>query len=528
MSHVFISYARSTAKQAQQVAAVLRALGHEVWLDDAIPAHRAYADVIEERLREAKAVVVIWSADAAKSEWVRSEADRGRAQRKLVQLTVDGAVLPMPFDQIQCANLAGWQGDPTAAGWKQVVASVAVLLGGPAPARESGQPRPTPPPSVAPDKYTVAVAPFTDPAGVAASDDFAEGLVAEITTALSRFPVLQVVDSGPAMAARYLLEGSIRRSGPRVRINVQLREAALGERIWVERFDRALEDPFTVQDDVASVVVGSVETAILGHETRRIAAKPVESLSPHELWLRARETIRRAGLAQVDEIEALSASAVALDPCYGRGLAFLATALGFRIAFAGPDADVAHFRARFTDTINRAMVAQTDDPEVMVFVAEALLLAEADMVVARALVDRAVKMNPALSVGWDISGNIRMQGGEYEVALAHYERCLRLDPKSPWRTYVWPSMAGCLVAMGRFDEAIVLAKEGLQIGPSNPWAAIILFAALVHSGRIAEARSALAQFDPRQAGVFRSSQFGPKLTGIITEALKLADWGKQD
>lgn len=524
MSHVFISYARATANQAQQVAAILRGLGHEVWLDDAIPAHRAYAEVIEERLREAKAVVVIWSADAAKSEWVRSEADRARTSRKLVQLTVDGTPLPMPFDQIQCANLAGWQGDQTAAGWKQVAASVAALLSDPTPAGESGQPLPAPPPSAAPDKYTVAVAPFTDPAGVAASDDFAEGLVTEITTALSRFPVLQVVDSGPAVAARYLLEASIRRSGPRVRINVQLRDAALGERIWVERFDRALEDPFVVQDDVASVVVGSVETAILGHETRRIGARPVESLTPHELWLRARETIRRAGLAEVDEIEALSARAVALDPRYGRGLAFLATALGFRIAFAGPDADLAQIRTRFKDTVSRAMVAETDDPEVMVFVAEALLLAEADMVVARALVDRAVKMNPALSVGWDISGNIRMQSGEYEVALAHYERCLRLDPMSPWRTYVWPSMAACLITMGRFEEAIVLAKEGLQIAPNNPWTSIILFAALVHSGRIAEARSALAQFDPRQSGIFQSSQFGPKLTGMITEALKLADW----
>jgi tetratricopeptide (TPR) repeat protein len=143
------------------------------------------------------------------------------------------------------------------------------------------------------------------------------------------------------------------------------------------------------------------------------------------------------------------------------------------------------------------------------------------MVVARALVDRALKMNPGLVVGWDISANIRMQSGEYEDALARYERCLNLDPKTPWRTYVWPSMAGCLVAMGRFDEAIPLAKEGLQIGPHNPWAAAILVAALAHSGRIGEARDALARFDPRP-GVFTTTQFGPRLTALIDEALKLA------
>jgi Tetratricopeptide repeat len=89
---------------------------------------------------------------------------------------------------------------------------------------------------------------------------------------------------------------------------------------------------------------------------------------------------------------------------------------------------------------------------------------------------------------------------------------------------VWPSMAGCLVAMGRFEEAIVLAKEGLQIGPNNPWGGAILIAALAHSGRIVEARAALARFDPRQAGVFGTSQFGPKLMGMIDEALKLAGW----
>jgi tetratricopeptide (TPR) repeat protein len=145
------------------------------------------------------------------------------------------------------------------------------------------------------------------------------------------------------------------------------------------------------------------------------------------------------------------------------------------------------------------------------------------MVVARALVDRALKMNPALVVGWDIAANVRMQAGEYVEALAYYERCLHLDSNSPWRTYVWPSMAGCMVAMGRFDEAIVLAKEGLQIGPNNPWAAAYLIAALAHSGRIAEARAAFAQFDPRQAGVLRTTHFGPRLTGIIDEALKLVD-----
>ena len=127
MSRVFISYARSTEDAARKVAQTLRGLGHAVWLDDQLPAHRAYADVIEEQLRRAEAVVVIWSADAAKSHWVRSEAELARQEGKLVQLTVDRARLPMPFDQIQCADLADWAGEADAPAWRQVTSSIAQL-----------------------------------------------------------------------------------------------------------------------------------------------------------------------------------------------------------------------------------------------------------------------------------------------------------------------------------------------------------------------------------------------------------------
>src|SRR6516164_3858493 len=121
MADVFISYARSTEGAAHRVAEALRALGHRVWRDDELPAHRDYSEVIEERLRAAKAVVVLWSAEAVKSQWVRAEADLAREAGTLVQLSLDGAPLPMPFNRIQCADLRGWSGDAAAPGWKKVV-----------------------------------------------------------------------------------------------------------------------------------------------------------------------------------------------------------------------------------------------------------------------------------------------------------------------------------------------------------------------------------------------------------------------
>ena len=155
MSDVFISYARSTAKQAQQVAETLRGLGYSVWIDDDLPAHRTYSRVIEEQMTAAKAAVVIWSVDAVQSEWVMSEANRAREDHKLVQVTTDTSRLPMPFDTIQCADLTGWTGDLDAPGWRKVVASIADLLGGASVAAASASP---PPPL--PSKPSIAVLPF--------------------------------------------------------------------------------------------------------------------------------------------------------------------------------------------------------------------------------------------------------------------------------------------------------------------------------------------------------------------------------
>ena len=128
MSDVFISYARSTAKVAQGVAEALRAQGFAVWRDDELPPHRDYTDVIEERLRAAKAVLVIWSGAAVKSQWVRAEANVAREAGTLVQLRVDDAKLPLPFGQIQCADLSTWSGQREHAEWRKVADSLAALV----------------------------------------------------------------------------------------------------------------------------------------------------------------------------------------------------------------------------------------------------------------------------------------------------------------------------------------------------------------------------------------------------------------
>jgi TolB-like protein len=291
VSDIFISYARSTAIQAEQIGDELRALGYTVWRDDELPAHRAYADVIEAQLQVAKAVVVIWSADAAKSEWVRSEADRARTDRKLVQVTVDGSALPMPFDQIQCADLAAWTGDSEAAGWRTVVASVAALTGSaPDASAKVADPKPRQPAEI-----VLAVLPFDNLSTDPEMQFFSDGVSEEIIQRLSRGANLKLIgrtssfqfraerkaDAARTLNCSHVLDGAIRRAADRVRISAHLVEASSGTTLWSDRYDRGLENIFSVQDDISENIAGALNRAFSSFSTRLVDP------AAYDLYLRA-------------------------------------------------------------------------------------------------------------------------------------------------------------------------------------------------------------------------------------------------
>jgi adenylate cyclase len=259
MSEVFISYAHSAEGEASRIAETLRGLGYGVWRDDELPAHRDYSDAIEERLRAAKAVVVVWSADAVKSQWVRAEADLARECGTLVQVILDRAPLPMPFNRIQCADLANWAGDPAAPGWKKVIASVAELVGRSAtPVVGAAAAMPLP------EKPSIAVLPFANRSTDPDHAFFADAMLEEVVAALTRFKSLFVIASGSSLSfkdkavtpeeaagklgVRYILQGSVRRAGNRVRIAVSLVDAVERRQVWSRRFDDELDDIFDLQD----------------------------------------------------------------------------------------------------------------------------------------------------------------------------------------------------------------------------------------------------------------------------------------
>ncbi|MGH7025355.1 MAG: AAA family ATPase [Caulobacteraceae bacterium] len=313
MSDVFVSYARSSERQARATAAALRSAGYSVWFDEDLPTHRAYGDVIEEQLASAKAVVVIWSAEAVRSQWVRAEANRAREEGKLVQLTLDKSNLPLPFDQVQCADLSGWTGDGEHPGWMKVTASIAALVGG----GVVRSPTPTEKPSSV--EILLAVLPFDAQPPDAETQALADGVSEDIIQSLTSGGVPKVIgrtgsfrfrgeakaSAAEALRASHILDGAVRSLGARVRVSVQLTESASGAVVWGERYDRDASDLFAVQDEVAALVAQAIRAALPespGPESPRPKATAADESQEGE---RRHLTVLACGLADPEQFAGL-------------------------------------------------------------------------------------------------------------------------------------------------------------------------------------------------------------------------------
>ena len=500
MTDIFISYARSTADQAHKVAQALRALGYGVWRDDELPAHRAYAEVIEERLAAAKAVVVIWSAEAVKSQWVFSEANRAREGSKLVQLSLDATRLPMPFDTLQCADMAGWDGDTNAPGWRKVVASLGDLMGAPAASAIEA------PALALPSKPSIAVMPFANLSNDPEQDYFADGMVIEITNALTPFGSLFVIagsstltfkgksvaaqDAARLLGVRYVLEGSVRKAGNRVRIAVQLIDAADGAQIWTQRFEDTLEDIFALQDQVALAVAGKVEPSIASAEYSRVTAGTVRHTGCHDLYLRATASWVQDSRKAFEHLE----RAIELDPYFAPALALAAHLCRNFYLVEGYVEDRDPYRDKAIKLARRALEVAGSDAIVLANVAVVLGALESDLDGALALVDRALSLNPGSADVWIYSAELRVFADDAR-AVQDAETSLRLDPLSPIRGVQLFHLASALFSQRRFADALTPLRELAQIRHAvmSSWVECLMAASLSHLGQNEAGREAIAR-----------------------------------
>jgi TolB-like protein len=349
-----------------------------------------------------------------------------------------------------------------------------------------------------PDKPSIAVLPFQNMSGDPERDYFVDGMAEEITTALSRNRWLFVIARnssftydgqgidvkrvGRELGVRYVLEGSVRKAGRRVRITAQLIDADTGAHLWADHFDGSLEDVFDLQDQVATSVAGVIEPALRAAEIQRSTRRPTEDLTAYDLYLRA---LPEAGSYETDRIQRaldLIGRAIERDPRYGPALA-LAALCHHRLQDAG---DGAVHNAPAVELARRALQAAPEDPEVLAVAAFVLGIRGHDTDVAISLIDRALVLNPSFALGWHWSGLLRIAAGHPDLALEHFEIFLRLSPRERPSAYL-TGIGMALFMQRRFDEAAAKLLESLERAPNFTISPRYLAACYAQMGRLAEA-----------------------------------------
>ena len=486
MSHVFISYARSDEALASLISGNLREDGFEVWRDDELPAHRAYAEVIEERVLAAKAVVVLWSAEAAKSQWVRAEADAARTGLTLIQASLDGTMPPLPFNQIQCADLRAWDGQRSSPGWRKLVASVSELAG--TPLQAAGQ-RPSS------SAVSICVLPFQNMSGDSEQEYFSDGISEDITTDLSKISALEVIarntaftfkgqsvnvgDVAKKLCVTHVLEGSVRKAGDRVRINAQLIDGRSGGHVWADRYDRDLTDIFSIQDEISKAIVRALKLKLLPEEKKAIEQRGTQSPEAYNLYLLARQywvTGNQGDIRREERVMRICGRAVEIDPYYARAWALLALAQS-NLRYM--------YRCQVDDGFAAAHTALTIDASI----------AEARVPKLRRLEDRrrygeaeaelqtAIELDPD---SWEVNkeaARVAFRKRELDRAVRHLETAVALMESDP---HAWARLVTCYHALGNraaekaaAENAVAQAEQVLAHDPSN--GAAMSFGAIGHA-----------------------------------------------
>jgi adenylate cyclase len=359
-----------------------------------------------------------------------------------------------------------------------------------------------------PDKASIAILPFQNMSGDPEQEYFADGMVDEITTALSRFKWLFVIarnssftfkgravdikEVGRRLGVRHILEGSVRKASEKVRITAQLIDAVTGAHIWAERFERDLIDVFALQDEVTGAVVSAIQPKLLKTEIGMATRRRPENLTAYDFHLRALQKfypMTREGYA---EALRLFRRALELDP----GFALAAAAAGLchmQLAIWGHANDHQFDRKEAVRLSRLALSLDDSDPDTLAVAGLISACMVGNCESALEMVDRAVALNPNSFYAWTNRGWVYKIAGLSEEAVQSYERSIRMSPADPALHHTLAGMGFAFIEVRRFNEAIVAAKRALCQHPSSHAAYRCLASAFAHLGCDAEAREAAAR-----------------------------------
>jgi adenylate cyclase len=364
----------------------------------------------------------------------------------------------------------------------------------------------TPAAPAIPDRPSIAVLPFENMSADSEQEYFADGMVEDIITGLSRIRWLlviarnssftykgQIVDVkrvGRELGVRYVLGGSVRKVGERVRITTRLVEAETGMHVWAERYDRSLDDIFALQDEITLSTVGAIEPSLRAAEIERVKRKRPENLDAYDLVLRA---LPNVGTGMPDGVRIavpLLERALVLEPDYGLAHGCLAWCLEVLFVRDGLDPEIAAAAVRHA---HAAIIYGRDDATALGMAGFVISLVEHDRPTAIEALESAVTLSPSCSIAL-ILGSVAMGwANEAERALAWGERAVRL---SPFDRLIFAAHIGLAVghfAKSRYEEAMSAARRAIRSNPGFSVAHWILAASLAALGRIPEAKVAAAQ-----------------------------------
>ena len=358
-----------------------------------------------------------------------------------------------------------------------------------------------------PDKPSVAVLPFTNMSGDPEQEFFADGISEDVITALSRYPSLFVIARnssftyrgravdvklvGRELGVRYVLEGSLRKAGNRIRVTAQLVEAETGKHVWAERYDRDLADLFAVQDEIAQAVTIAIAPAIADAEQHRATRKPPESLDAWAAYQRGLWHVSKATSDDVATAEKFFQQAIDLDPSFSSAYAALAMVHGQQ-ADDYQTRSLPETLSSFEALARRAVALDGADAEARATLSNALWR-RADYEGALAEADLALAASPNLAFGHHMLGATLIFSGRPKEGLASIERSIRLDPRHPRAAVRLMQVALALYLSREYTPAVEAAKRAIRSYPDYPNSYRWLAAALGQLGRTDEAKKALEQ-----------------------------------
>ena len=404
MARIFLSYARDDVDAAKQLATCISEAGHDVWWDRHLHGGSRFAAEIDRALKDSEAVVVLWSSHSIESAWVQDEAAEGRDSGRLVPISLGSAKPPLGFRQFQTIDIGEWDGTGQPAAVAEVLEAIGRTCSSETDAKRADKPDKAAPPQ---KRASVCVLPFINMSGEPEQEYFSDGITEDIITDLSKVSALSVVARNTAftfkgqsvevkevaktLGVTYVLEGSVRKAGNRVRITAQLIDGAAGDHVWADRYDRDLEDIFAIQDEISKAIVDALKVKLLPEEKKAIESRGTTNVDAYNLYLMARQQWVSGNFGDPRRDEAIARlchQSTLLDPNYAQAWALMALA----------QAELRFVHGREENALPAA--------------------------------ERAIELNPALPEAHCIKARYLEEEGRADDAECQMRMALKLDPNS--------------------------------------------------------------------------------------------------